>query len=253
VRIFVSSTFVDLREERNAAAEALRRSQLVPWGMELFVSEPSSPLDVCLRELRLSDAVVLIIGFYAGSLIPVAHGLTYTGAEFQLAQQLGKPVFAFFKTEGGKPLNKETDAAKKKALDDFRSALQVELLLAVEKWNAEGRPGSRFVFTTPKEADVARSRRTDRSPERISCGSDIRGRRLRRQRWDRKIKAATQLDADRERVHGALRQGECRMASRAAKEIPAGDVLIVVDDAHRFEFLDRLLVLARSLRQRPEG
>jgi hypothetical protein len=95
-----SSTFVDLRAERDAA-EALRRSQLVPWGMELFLSEPSSPLDVCLRELRLSDAVVLIIGFYAGSLIPEAHGLTYTGAECQLAQQLGKPVFAFFKTEGG--------------------------------------------------------------------------------------------------------------------------------------------------------
>jgi hypothetical protein len=36
----------------------------------------------------------------------------------------------------------------------------------------------------------------------------------------------------------------------AAKEIPAGDVLIVVDDAHRFEFLDKLLVLSRSLTQR---
>ena len=167
MRIFISSTFVDLRAERDAASEALRRSQLVPWGMELFVSEPSAPLDVCLRELRLSDAVVLLIGFYAGSLIPEAHELTYTGAEFQLAQQLGKPVFAFFKTEGGKPLNKETEAKRKKALDDFRDAvravnitpayfdtperLQVALLLAMEKWNAEGRPGSRLIFTTPKE------------------------------------------------------------------------------------------------------
>jgi hypothetical protein len=92
--------------------------------MELFVSEPSSPLDVCLRELRLSDAVVPIIGFYTGSLIPEAHGLTYTGAEFQLAQQLSRPVFAFFKTDGGKPLNKETDAEKQKALDDFRGAVR---------------------------------------------------------------------------------------------------------------------------------
>jgi hypothetical protein len=50
VRIFVSSTFVDLRAERDAAAEALRRAQLVPWGMEVFVSEPSSPLDVCLEQ-----------------------------------------------------------------------------------------------------------------------------------------------------------------------------------------------------------
>jgi hypothetical protein len=142
----------------------------VLWSSNIEVtdhSEPSSPLDVCLRELRLSEAVVLIIGFYAGSLIPEAHGLTHMGAELQLAQQLGRLVFAFFKTEGGKPLNKETDAEKQKALDDFRGAvkaanitpayfdtperLQVELLLAMEKWNAEGRPGSRLVFTTPQE------------------------------------------------------------------------------------------------------
>jgi hypothetical protein len=70
MRIFVSSTFKDLRPERESAQEALRRSQLIPWGMELFVSEPSKPLDVCLEQVQLSDAVILIIGFMARSLIP---------------------------------------------------------------------------------------------------------------------------------------------------------------------------------------
>jgi hypothetical protein len=36
----------------------------------------------------------------------------------------------------------------------------------------------------------------------------------------------------------------------AAKEIPAGDVLIVADDAHRFDFLPRLLLLVRNLKLR---
>jgi hypothetical protein len=54
----------------------------------------------------------------AGSLIPESPELTYTSAEFELAQKLGKPVFAFFKTEGGVPVNKETDAEKSKALED---------------------------------------------------------------------------------------------------------------------------------------
>jgi hypothetical protein len=36
----------------------------------------------------------------------------------------------------------------------------------------------------------------------------------------------------------------------AAKEIPRGDVLIVADDAHRFDFLDRLMLLVRNLNQR---
>jgi Domain of unknown function (DUF4062) len=123
MRIFVSSTFKDLRPERDSAQEALRRSELVPWGMELFVSEPSKPLDVCLEQVQLSDAVILIIGFMAGSLIPESPELTYTRAEFELAQKLGRPVFAFFKTEGGVPVNKETDADKKKALDDFKNAV----------------------------------------------------------------------------------------------------------------------------------
>src|SRR5215469_18624249 len=91
--------------------------------MELFVSEPSKPLDVCLEQVQLPAAVVLIIGFMAGSLIPESPELTYTRAEFELAQKLGKPVFAFFKTEGGIPVNKETDANKHKALDDFKNAV----------------------------------------------------------------------------------------------------------------------------------
>lgn len=59
--------------------------------MELFVSEPSKPFDECMEQ------VVLIIGFMAASLIPESPGLTYTRAEFELAQKLGRPVFAFFK------------------------------------------------------------------------------------------------------------------------------------------------------------
>ena len=73
--------------------------------------------------MQLSDAVVLITGFMAGSLIPESPELTYTRAEFELAQKLGKPVSAFFKTEGGVPVNKETDADKSKALDDFKNAV----------------------------------------------------------------------------------------------------------------------------------
>src|SRR5262249_34930301 len=57
------------------------------------------PLTICLEKVQYSDAVVLIVGFKAGSLIPESPELTYTRAEFELAQRLGKPVFPFFKTE----------------------------------------------------------------------------------------------------------------------------------------------------------
>lgn len=71
MRIFNSTTFVDLRAERQAAGEALRRSQMVPGGMEHFVFESSSHRELWREQLRLSDAVVLTIGFKAGALSPV--------------------------------------------------------------------------------------------------------------------------------------------------------------------------------------
>ncbi len=284
MRIFISSTFVDLREERDAAAEPLRRSQLVPWGMELFVSEPSSPLEVCLEQLRLSDAVVLIIGSKAGSLIPDSPGLTYTGAEFQLAQQLGRPVFAFFKTEGGSPANKETDPAMKKALDEFRSAvtsanitpayfdspdrLQVEVMAAMAKWNAEGRPGARLVFTTPTEFFAPFE---SGAPRLFDFKQTLRGREAHLQALNGFLADPTSLVGvltgrggigKSKLLHDWVQTVENRTVlylredaewhPEAAKEIPTGDVLIVADDAHRFDFLDRLMVLVRNLNQRQD-
>ena len=282
MRIFVSSTFKDLRPERESAQEALRRSELVPWGMELFVSEPSKPLDVCLEQVQLSDAVILIIGFMAGSLIPESPELTYTRAEFALAQRLGRPVFAFFKTEGGVPVNKETDADKKKALDDFKNAvtsagitpayfdspdrLTTELLLAVTNWNAQGRPGARRVFTTPKEFFAPFE---SDAPRLFDFKQTIRGR-------EEQLQGLSAFLADPTEIVGVLTGrggiGKSKLLhdwvqtvgnrkvlyvmedadwhTDAAKEIPVGDLLIVADDAHRFDFLDRLLLLVRNLGQR---
>lgn len=282
MRIFISSTFVDLRAEREAAREALLRSELVPWGMELFLSQPSEPLHVCLREVHLSDAVVLIIGFNAGSLIPETPGLTYTGAEFQLAKKLGRPVFAFFKTEGGAPVNKEAAPELHQALEVFKKAvsdaditpayfdspdrLQTQLLLAMGNWNAQGRPGARLIFPTPSEFFAPFE---SGAPRLFDFKQTLRGRTA-------QMQALNTFLADPAAIVGVLagRGGigkskllhdwvqtvknrtvlyvreDAEWHPEAAKEIPAGDVLIVADDAHRFDFLDRLMVLVRNLNQR---
>ncbi len=126
--------------------------------MGLFVSEPTTPLQVALDQLQLSDAVVLRLGFKAGSLIPEHTNLTYTAAEFRRARELGKPIFVFLKTEGGSWRNEETTVTLKEALDEFKRTvldsdltpayfdtpdrLQVEILLTMEKWDAAGWPGA---------------------------------------------------------------------------------------------------------------
>lgn len=283
MRIFISSTFKDLRAERDAAKEVLLQSELVPWGMELFVSQPSDPLDVCLEQVQLSDGVVLIVGLKAGSIIPDSAGMTYTGAEIDLAQNLGRPVFAFFKTEGGVPVNKEEPgSALHQALEDFKrrvnggkimpayfesiDELKTKLLLAVTNWNAEGRPGARRVFTTPKEFFAPFE---SGGPKLFDFKQTLRGR-------DEQLQALNAFLADPTKIVGVLSGrggiGKSKLLhdwiqtvrnrkvlfvmedadwhGEAAKEVPAGDVLIVADDAHRFDFLPRLLLLARNLKLR---
>jgi Domain of unknown function (DUF4062) len=283
--IFVSSTFVDLRSERDGAQEVLRQSELVPWGMELFVSQPSEPLSVCLEMVQYSDAIVLIIGFKAGSLIPERPELTYTRAEFDLAMQLGKCVIPFLKTEGGSWVNKETDPAKSKALDDFKKAvtsaglmpayfetteeLKTKLLLAVTNWNANGRPGARRVFTTPREFFAPFEPAVQRL---FDFRQILRGRTTQLESLDAFLVHPTAIVGvltgrggigKSKLLHDWVEtianrnvlyvREDAEWHGEAGKEIPAGDLLIVVDDAHRFGFLDRLFLLVRNLRQRNQN
>jgi len=285
MRVFISSTFRDLRPEREAAKEVLLQSELVPWGMELFVSQPSEPLDVCLEQVRLSDAVVLIIGFKAGSIIPDSPGMTYTGAEIELAQNLDKPVFPFFKTEGGAPANKEEPGSDlHQALEDFKKKvnagkvtpayfesideLKTKLLLAITNWNAQGRPGARRVFTTPKEFFAPFD---SGGPRLFDFRQTLRGRGEQLQALDAFLADPTSIVGvltgrggigKSKLLHDWVQTVKNRKVlfvmedadwhGEAAKEIPAGDVLIVADDAHRFDFLPRLLLLARNLKLRQD-
>jgi hypothetical protein len=285
MRIFISSTFRDLRPERDAAKEVLLQSELVPWGMELFVSQPSDPLDVCLEQVRFSDAVVLIIGFKAGSIIPDSPGMTYTGAEIEVAQNLGRPLFPFCKTEGGVPANKEEPGSDlHQALEDFKKTvnagnvtpayfettdqLKTKLLLAITNWKAEGRPGARRVFTTPKEffAPFESGR-----PRLFDFRQTLRGRDEQLQNLNAFLGDPIQFVGvltgrggigKSKLLHDWIQTVKNRKVlyvmedadwhGEAAKEIPVGDVLIVADDAHRFDFLPRLLLLARNLKLRQD-
>lgn len=99
--LFISSTRADLVPERATVMEALEKAEALPWGMEFFVSTPDRPLNLCLNEVDRCDAVILLIGSKAGSLVPNGAGLTYTEAEIEHAQSRGLPIFVFIKTLGG--------------------------------------------------------------------------------------------------------------------------------------------------------
>lgn len=97
-KIFISSTIDDLLVARTAIDLALRASEVFqPQRVEQFpaVSQPSK--QVCLDEVRNSDAVVILIGQRYG-FIPIennASNLSVTHLEYREAKASGKPIFAF--------------------------------------------------------------------------------------------------------------------------------------------------------------
>lgn len=97
-QIFISSTFTDLIEERQAAVEAILKKGHIPAGMELFTAGDKSQWDVIKRWIDDSDIYLLILGGRYGS-IDKSTGLSYTEMEYNYALEKGKPLFALSLTD----------------------------------------------------------------------------------------------------------------------------------------------------------
>lgn len=92
-QIFVSSTYTDLLDERQAAVEAILKAGHIPAGMELFTSSNESQWAIIKRWIDESDIYMLILGGRYGS-IEAETGKSYTHLEYEYAQSINKPLFA---------------------------------------------------------------------------------------------------------------------------------------------------------------
>jgi hypothetical protein len=115
LQIFISSTYVDLKEERQAAVEAILSAGHIPAGMELFNSGNDSQLITIQKWINESDVYMLILGGRYGS-VDEAQLISYTEIEYKYALEKGMPVFAVFITE--KALNEKIVKLKKNAIED---------------------------------------------------------------------------------------------------------------------------------------
>ncbi|MDX1941305.1 MAG: DUF4062 domain-containing protein [Saprospiraceae bacterium] len=93
LQVFVSSTYVDLKEERQAAVEAILNAGHIPAGMELFAAGDQSQMEVIRRWIDESDVYLLILGGRYGSIEPES-GKSYIHLEYEYAIEKGKPHFA---------------------------------------------------------------------------------------------------------------------------------------------------------------
>jgi hypothetical protein len=93
LQVFVSSTYIDLKEERQAAVQAILTAGHIPAGMELFSAGDQSQMDVIKRWIDESDVFLLILGGRYGS-IESESQKSYTHLEYEYALEKGKALFA---------------------------------------------------------------------------------------------------------------------------------------------------------------
>ncbi len=120
-QVFVSSTFLDLEEERQKVLQAILQRKAFPAGMELFPAADDDQFSFIKREIDSSDYYVIIIAGRYGT--ESADGLSYTEKEFDYAVSQGKPILAFLHKDpqqlAGHKL--ETSDAARSKLEQFRA------------------------------------------------------------------------------------------------------------------------------------
>lgn len=92
-QIFISSTFTDLKVERQRLVESILTAGHIPAGMELFAAENEAQLKIIQEWISSSDAFCLLLGGRYGSIEPNT-GLSYVELEYKYASSLGKPIFS---------------------------------------------------------------------------------------------------------------------------------------------------------------
>ncbi len=132
-QVFVSSTYADLKEERQKIIQALMEMDCIPAGMELFPAVDEDQFAFIKRVIDDCDYYLLVIGGRYGSL--TSAGISYTEQEYDYAVSKDIKVVAFLHEKPEEiPFGRsEQEPELRKLLTDFRAKVSTGRL--VRHWN----------------------------------------------------------------------------------------------------------------------
>lgn len=100
LRVYLSSTYEDLRAYRDAVSAALRKSGLDVAQMEDYTAADERPLDLCLRDVGQSEIYVGLFAWRYGYVPPADKGnperRSITELEYRQAERSGLRKLVFF-------------------------------------------------------------------------------------------------------------------------------------------------------------
>jgi hypothetical protein len=138
-QVFVSSTYADLKDERQRVIQTLMEMDCIPTGMELFPAADEEQWKFIKQVIDDCDYYLLIIGGRYGSL--TSDGISYTEKEFDYALARGIKIIALLLEPDDIPTEKlEREQAAQDKLKRFRDKVSSGRL--IKHWkSAEDLPG----------------------------------------------------------------------------------------------------------------
>lgn len=130
-QIFISSSFVDLKEARRELIMATLQEGHIPFGMELLKPGFRRSLNVIEEKIADSDIFVVLIGARLGSPTDeTSDSLAFTEQEYEYALKYDLPIIAFmlrdadFKSERDKIQSEDKERQKEDDLRSFRDRVK---------------------------------------------------------------------------------------------------------------------------------
>lgn len=123
-QFFLSSTFEDLRRERQQVIEAVLELGHIPVGMEVFPSADETPWDIIRKTIEQSDYYIVLSAGRYGTCDQT--GLSFTEREFDLAVELGVPIIGFVAEKPFDRLeaHRDDDSEKRRKLVAFHQKIR---------------------------------------------------------------------------------------------------------------------------------
>ena len=122
--VFVSSTYRDLKDERNIVRKALINKGCFPVAMEEFPATDQEQFEYIKKIMKNVDYYILIMGGFIGT-IPYNGKKSYIMMEYEYALELGIPIIVFIKLgEDKEPLSLERGKDERALYDEFLRKVQ---------------------------------------------------------------------------------------------------------------------------------
>ncbi|WP_339505570.1 DUF4062 domain-containing protein [Pseudomonas sp. RL_105y_Pfl2_101] len=127
-QVFVSSTYEDLKEERDQVIKAVLEMGHIPVGMEMFSAADDEQWKIIQRQIVESDYYIVVVANKYGSIGP--SGISYTEMEYDFAIERQVPTLGFVLNDTAPwPSEKSESSAKaQKSLSKFKSKVKSKLV-----------------------------------------------------------------------------------------------------------------------------